>query len=248
MIHVERTALPAALAQDLERRTGRILRDELDGEKAKALWKSAKTCRRDVQSALQTMAAGLNRCMYCSDSEGTAVDHYEPVTRAPRRTFDWPNHLLACSHCNSHAKRDRFPVDCDGSPLLIDPSEDEPLDHLDLAFSNGSYAALTPKGEMSIDVFDLNRFVLRQGRADAFIEARAMLCLYLDAVEQRRQTEAGVINAALDRRPYADVRMAMTRKRALPGAELVLGGSRVVRALEVLAGAPPSTADSAAGP
>ncbi|WP_223830263.1 HNH endonuclease family protein [Nocardiopsis quinghaiensis] len=238
MIRVERTALPSALAEDLGRRTQRIVREKLDGKKAKALWKGARTCRRDLQSALQVMAAGLNRCMYCSDSEGTAVDHHEPVTHAPERTFDWPNHLLACSHCNSHAKGDRFPVDADGSPLLIDPSGEDPLDHLDLTFSNGEYTALTPKGEVSIYVFDLNRFVLRQGRADAFIEARGMLCLYLDEIERERRNEAGAVHAALARRPYADVREAMTRKRALPGAELVLGGSRVIRALEVLMSAP----------
>lgn len=56
------------------------------------------------------------RCMYCGDNQGTDVDHFEPLSLAPLRTFDWPNHLLACSLCNSHYKRHLFPCDEDGRP------------------------------------------------------------------------------------------------------------------------------------
>ena len=58
------------------------------------------------------MAPGVQRCMYCLDSLGTDIDHFEPKSRRPLRTFCWHNHLLACSRCNSNYKREEYP--CDG--------------------------------------------------------------------------------------------------------------------------------------
>lgn len=237
MIRVMRVRLPDDLSDELGERTRKIVHQGSDKIEAGRLWANARSCRGKLKSALQGMAAGTNRCMYCNDSEGTGVDHFDPVVRSPRRTFDWLNHLLACSHCNSHAKRDQFPVD-DGSPLLIDPSHDDPLEHLDLSFSDGAYLALTTKGRKSIEVFDLNRFVLCQGRADAFVEARILLALYAKQIETGETSKAALTRGLLERRPHADVLAMMTYKRGMPGAELVFGGSEVLEALALLTVSP----------
>ncbi|WP_143059811.1 hypothetical protein [Streptomyces melanosporofaciens] len=94
---------------------------------ARKAWKAASGTRDRVAMALRAMASGIERCMYCSESLGTAVDHFEPLNHAPRRVFDWYNHLLGCSFCNSHAKGGTFPRGEDGEPLLIDPTADEPV-------------------------------------------------------------------------------------------------------------------------
>jgi hypothetical protein len=99
--------------------------------------------------------------MYCGDNQGTDVDHHEPLALAPYRTFDWLNHLLACSVCNSHFKRDGFPRADDGTPLLLDPTADEPLDHLALSLSVGWYAPRTERGRVTIETLGL-----KPGRAE----------------------------------------------------------------------------------
>ncbi|MBW8876770.1 MAG: hypothetical protein JF614_17545 [Acidobacteria bacterium] len=109
------------------------------------------------------MASGLERCMYCEDSEGTAIEHFWPKSVYPERAFDWLNYLIACSRCNSNFKRDQFPLDAAGAPLLVNPSEEEPLDHLSFSPSTGRFEPRSPKGDPSIDVFGLNRTTLTKG-------------------------------------------------------------------------------------
>ncbi|BCJ44689.1 hypothetical protein GCM10010168_15020 [Actinoplanes ianthinogenes] len=95
-------------------------------------------------------------CMYCHESRGTDVDHYEPIKRDPLRTFEWPNHLLACSYCNQQAKQEAFPLDSAGTPLLLDPAADDAADHMTLA-STGVFIELTARGAETIAVLGLNR-------------------------------------------------------------------------------------------
>ncbi|MFJ9636569.1 HNH endonuclease [Streptomyces sp. NPDC101178] len=135
---------------------------------ADAQWKGARAARRHIKSLLEQMAPGRIRCMYCLDNQGTDIDHFEPKALSPLRTFCWDNHLLACSHCNSNEKRHLFPCDPDtGACLLIDPTVDDPADHLKLLPRTGKLKFRTPKGKHSIEVFGLNREELRKGRADA---------------------------------------------------------------------------------
>jgi uncharacterized protein (TIGR02646 family) len=83
----------------------------------------------DVYRVLTTMAGGRERCMYCEDSRGTDIDHFRPKIGYRNLTFAWLNLLLACSGCN-RKKGDRFPTTPSGEALLIDPSIDDPWDHL----------------------------------------------------------------------------------------------------------------------
>jgi len=94
--------------------------------------------------------------MYCLDSYGTDVDHFQPLSRAPHLTFAWENHLLACAYCNSHSKRDQFPVGTTGAPLLLDPTRADPGDHLAILASGQYRGGLTPNGRATIDVLGLN--------------------------------------------------------------------------------------------
>jgi hypothetical protein len=93
--------------------------------------------------------------MYCYESRGTDVDHFVPIARDPVRTFDWDNHILACGYCNQQAKKENFPVDPAGRPLLLDPSVDDSADHMTLA-STGQFIDLTPQGRETIEVLGLN--------------------------------------------------------------------------------------------
>ncbi|MEV8630598.1 HNH endonuclease [Streptosporangium sp. NPDC051023] len=232
MIRIRRVELPTDLADRLRERTDRLRADGADSSAARAAWKSAATTRTRLTQLLTGMATGIRRCMYCGDGLGTDIDHFEPLTEAPVRAFDWPNHLLACSHCNSHQKRELFPRDENGSPLLVDPSVEDPYDHLELTLSTGTYEALTLRGDATIKVFGLNRGDLERGRAAAFIRTVSML---RDHARLRDSDDSGgeaaEIAMSLLEQPFADVLYAMLRYRDLPGAESVLRGKEVVTAL-----------------
>ncbi|MDY0810698.1 hypothetical protein [Kitasatospora purpeofusca] len=90
------------------------------------------------------MGTGPCRHRYASHArpyQGRGVHHRHPVS-----AFDWTNHVLACSLCNSHLKKAVFPLDPDGKPLLIDPTAEDPTPHLRLVLAVGQYHPLTPGG------------------------------------------------------------------------------------------------------
>lgn len=226
MIPIRRQQLSADLGARMSNLTGQISA-AAEAERtafARALWR--KTSMRTnvtepLRSVLQQMAPGVERCMYCGDSFGTDIDHHEAIAHSALRTFDWLNHFLACSHCNSHHKRDLFPTDEQGVSLLVDPTAEDPFDHLMLALSVGEYAPLTEKGRQTIAVFGLNRFSLARARQQAF--RVVVLCLR----EWRRamsgktaQQPAELLHMILEQ-PCADVCQAMLRQVQQPGAATV---------------------------
>lgn len=168
MIPVQRLPATDSMTKLCDSRTTKIREAGATSKAACEQWKAAKPARKHIKGLLAQMAPGRIRCMYCLDSLGTDIDHFEPKARTPLRTFCWDNHLLACSHCNSNEKRDLFPCDpSTGACLLIDPTVDDPADHLKLLPTSGELKWHTAKGWHSIEVFGLNRDELRKGRADA---------------------------------------------------------------------------------
>ena len=245
MIPLRRPPLPPGLAARLAEQRDRLAaRPRVDVPVAREAWRGARNVRRDIGELLVLMAAGHARCMYCCDSRGTSIDHFEPIMLAPLRAFDWPNHLLACSYCNSNQKRELFPRDeTTHECLLVDPTADRPDRHLRLRFGDGLYRGLTEKGRRTIDIFGLNRRrELVLGRLDAYVQCQAML---RDSVRRDGDDDhAGAqrMLAALSRRPNGDVLYAMLGRRHLPDAARMLGGDEVVEGLHRLAAMADSTA------
>ncbi|MEU3744047.1 MULTISPECIES: HNH endonuclease [Streptomyces] len=201
-------------------------------DKAKTLWSNRRTVRPALLAALTEMAPGHARCMHCGDSEGTDIDHFDPRHRTPLRTFDWLNHLLFCSHCNSGRKGRQFPIDGDGAPLLIDPTLLDPVEHLRLSIPVGTYRARTPQGQAGIDVFGLNsRPTLVKGRVDAYVTAHGALVRWRHATDKGRHDKAReIVRVAWDR-PLGDVLVAMFHQSLHPAAEALLAGEDEVLAL-----------------
>ncbi len=231
MIRIARIDLDETLGDRLVYRTERLTRRAANAKSARGSWKNAVNERTGIKDALSNMASGIERCMYCGDSRGTDIDHFEPINAAPLRAFDWLNHLLACSSCNSNAKRDGFPCDEGGDSLLVNPTVEDPSDHLELRLSEGRYAGRTPKGWTTIHTFQLNRVDLSIGRAIAFARCKSMLRDYLNLEAAGRVEEAAVTRLALERQPFADVLHAMRNAAHSPGAAIVLGGTDVLKVL-----------------
>ncbi|MFC1417491.1 hypothetical protein [Streptacidiphilus cavernicola] len=246
MIPLQRQPLPPDLAHRLRLRGERLHRTDLSTAAVRREWSGARTVRQGLRRSLLRMTGESARCMYCCDSMGTDIDHFQPIALAPLRAFDWLNHFLACSYCNSNQKRELYPCDeVSGECLLIDPSRDDPADHLRLLFSSGLYRGRTPKGRQTIAVFGLNdRPELVRGRGDAYLLCRDTL-----AGAGRRTARGGGVGGAdsaaragrgdgpdqvelllraLSRRPNGDVLHAMLAVRHLPDAPRMFGADAVL--------------------
>jgi uncharacterized protein (TIGR02646 family) len=206
MIRLQREPLSPESMDFLEARAQQVLTAEDQREEALRLWgMQDNKAFQEVRSALKAMAAGLERCMYCEDSAGTDIEHFWPKSAYPERAFNWDNYLLACSSCNSNHKRERFPRDAAGAPLLIDPTAEDPRGHLALSPRTGQYVARSSKGQQSIEVFGLYRDTLEKGRRDAWVKILAMLHYYDEACSEGDWRHALDVQRTICRSPFASV-------------------------------------------
>ncbi|MFD3583281.1 HNH endonuclease [Streptomyces sp. NPDC058683] len=228
MIRLRRAVLPAATTERMRDYTDDIRQQATEKERkdrAKELWANRRQVRPALRAGLAEMAPGHERCMYCGDSQGTDIDHFEPKSLAPLRTFDWLNHVLACSFCNSNQKRNRFPVADDGGPLLVDPTAEDPLDHIRLVLPLGTYRGLTDRGRACIEVFGLNaRAVLVKGRMDAYLTAQGSIQLWRIAMDKGQRDKAKEIVRVTWDRPLVDVLVAMFHQSGHPAADDLFAG------------------------
>jgi uncharacterized protein (TIGR02646 family) len=187
----------------------RIARHALDGETLAALdnkqadatrkysegtlqvakdWENARKTipLRTVLATLKAMMGAHERCMYCLDSHGTDIEHFWPKAPYPQRMFQWPNLLLCCAECGRF-KGDQFPLD-DGAPLLIDPTAENPWDHLDFDPTTGNivarfeidHADWSSKGQATVDLLQLDRReALAAGYRRTFLRLSALVERYL---------------------------------------------------------------------
>ncbi|WP_018686164.1 HNH endonuclease [Actinokineospora enzanensis] len=220
MIRLTRSPLPTEVADALARATDglRTAARKEQTTRARTTWRSRSTLRQSLGTHLREFAPGRERCMYCGDNQGTDIDHFSPIALTPLLTFVWTNHLLACSVCNSHHKRDRFPRDKRGRPLLLDPTVDDPFDHLALSLTLGRYRPLTERGAVTEQVCGLNRDILTRGRQNA----RTTLGYLLERWESARRTgdteTMRQVVQTVREQPFADVVQAMLRYSDRPGA------------------------------
>ncbi|MGW4894856.1 hypothetical protein ACWEQL_21690 [Kitasatospora sp. NPDC004240] len=222
MIPIQRVSAPPRAQRLLTTWSIRVKTSGGTPKAAREEWSKARAAKSQLQGLLKQMAHGARRCMYCEDNLGTDIDHFQPINNAPHRAFDWPNHLLACSHCNSNGKRDSYPCDANGDCLLVDPSAENPAEHLRLLLASGTYKGLTDKGVTTIKVFGLNREDLVQGRQAAFVKARSVLRDWYLQLQTGDTEEAEAIAQALRLSPFAGVMQAMERLPA-PVAQATLG-------------------------
>jgi uncharacterized protein (TIGR02646 family) len=178
MRQIQRLLLGPRAIGILHERSTRVQKAAAPKQEAARLWglRSNKTFH-EINDVLEQMSLGRRRCMYCEDNEGTDIDHFWPKSTYPERAFDWDNYLLACSGCNSNYKRDQFPTK-HGKPILLDPTTDDPMEHMVLVPETGEFVDLTPRGAKSIAVFGLTRETLQRGRALAWALAEQLISAF----------------------------------------------------------------------
>jgi len=187
---IRRTVLPMRAAGYLRRRQTRVD----SGQKARTAWDDARRTKtmRGVLNVLLAMCGRRHRCMFCEDSRGTQIDHFWPLSPHPEKTFLWENMLLLCDGCN-RMKGDRFDLDADGHPLLIDPTVEDPWDFLYFDPHTGMIVgrvdpftgAVSPKGEHTTDlaVLPLNIDPVTDGRRQIARSLRRAVQRFLDRAD-----------------------------------------------------------------
>jgi uncharacterized protein (TIGR02646 family) len=223
MRKLKRLPLSPETLQFLQERTQTVAGAAEPKAEVDRLWKlqTAKAFA-EIRATLRKMASGLERCMYCEDSAGNDIEHFWPKSEYPERAFDWHNYLFACSPCNSNFKRTRFPLDDASQPLLINPTEEEPLDHLHFLTRTGEYSPQTPKGEASVDVFGLNRTTLQIGRWRAWASLRHLLPVYVQRKAAGRDEDAEEIVQIFRTSPFSGVLAAFLRIASGPSARRLI--------------------------
>lgn len=195
MRRVVRESLDASTAEELARRQLDVERQRegglLDVQRS---WTSARrsSAFQPAVAALRRMAGDTQRCMYCLDSHGTDVEHFWPKSPYPERMFVWTNLLLGCTECG-RLKGERFPME-NGLPLLLDPSAEDPWEHLDFDSDTGN---LTPrygrdgrtsrKGEATVGLLQLDQ---REALARVYLRTFRRLCDALVAAMDSESPDA----------------------------------------------------------
>jgi uncharacterized protein (TIGR02646 family) len=120
---------------------------------------------RQIKDALVAMFHG--KCAYCESKITVvtygAIEHFFPKSQYPDLTFEWTNLLLSCDRCNDAGhKGTQFPLDDNGNPLLIDPTDGvtDPNKHLEFSWDAetglASVYGRDRRGKTVESVFDLN--------------------------------------------------------------------------------------------
>jgi uncharacterized protein (TIGR02646 family) len=123
-----------------------------------------------VKQPLYDMFSG--KCAFCErkvELSAGRIEHFRPKSQYVDLTFDWNNFLYSCEVCNNR-KGDKFPLDCDGTPLLIDPTDEDCDIYEYLEFYWDEELELTRvdgkdgREKVVTEILDLNRKDLRKHR------------------------------------------------------------------------------------
>ncbi|MEM7352999.1 MAG: AAA family ATPase [Acidobacteriota bacterium] len=202
MIHVERTPAPAVLgsadADDLRRHLADYFGDLTEAKRQSSYnWKSFQPLLDSIRADIVEQFGG--KCAFCESRIRVALagnlDHYRPRrgARGTERYYDthywwlaleWDNLLLICSRCNRF-KASWFPIRDEANraepgirgsdleaeePLLLDPWS-HPESHLEY-LEDGTIRPRSQRGKVTIDILELNRDGLRQGRHESLERLR----------------------------------------------------------------------------
>lgn len=146
MRRIHRCALPRQASRYLDKK-----QHEVNAGTAVS-WKQARATKAisTVFETLGQMSGPRRRCMFCEDSRGTTIEHFWPKAHYKSRMFVWANFLLLCQGCQSK-KGDRLDLDSEGQPLLIDPTAEDPWDHL---FFDSATGMIVPRYDQATDAPD----------------------------------------------------------------------------------------------
>lgn len=168
-----RPDLPQATATRLATKKEQISAAASQKEAANRIYMSSRQAVwfTEVTNALKEMSGLGERCMLCSGSECSQVEHFRPKAVFPLEAMDWENFLWVCGICNQN-KGDRFPPDTEPGERIINPVTENVWEF----FFIDEFGNLTPRWRLDLENID--------PRADITIR---VIGLDRDALQQTRQ-------------------------------------------------------------
>ena len=187
------------------------------------LWKKAEALLRVVF---------YDKCAYCEVPLTMAVgmvDHYRPKggainlngEKSPEHywwlAYEWRNLYLSCPEC-ALAKGNKFPITGRRAAIeagweeiekeknvLLDPCVDDPESHL-IFSQDGFVTAATERGEVTIDVLNLNRLTLVEQRRAKLNTARTQLRYTVQAFLDEAKARTALDDLLSPTEPFAAMR------------------------------------------
>ncbi len=207
MIHIERGAAP----DDFLRHTDKWwseYRNEHPLPTTSEYWAKVRKRSKMRQYSMALFSVFHKKCAFCESAmshvSAAHIDHYRPKgdKRFVHLMFQWDNWLISCGSCNT-SKGGAFP-ECDDEPCLIDPSRDEPSNHID--FIRVQAVGKTRRGRETIDLLKLWRGELEDQRG-VWLSMIDALLLLLRIPEVRADARLYLTWAIQESAPFT----AMTR-------------------------------------
>ena len=123
--------------------------------------------QRDIRKTRSILTEEFEgKCAYCRSTIGVTsiaiVENFYPKSKYPDKAYQMDNLLLACQICDN-SKADKFPINEQGEPLLLNPRFDDFNEHIKIN-KTGIAEGLTEKGIVTIQVLNLNRETLVEER------------------------------------------------------------------------------------
>ena len=208
MRRIKRAELAASIVSELQ-----LLQRSVDtqveqgGFDAGKHWKGKRKSQviLEVYATLKRMAGTRERCMYCVDSEGSDIEHFWPKTKYPESMYVWENLLIGCTPCGRFKGEDILRPG-DETPMLNDPTKEDPWEFLDFDPDTGNLNAryllslgeYSFKGQRTVTVLHLDK---REGVSAGYRKTYNRLCqLFTEWTNQHLATDY-VERVARGRRP-----------------------------------------------
>jgi 5-methylcytosine-specific restriction endonuclease McrA len=193
----------------LAEKTKLIVDDAIPKDAAARVYTSSRQAQwfQPVIQALKQMTGAGERCMFCSGSESSQVEHFRPKAVFPVEAMIWENFFWICGICNN-SKGDRFPPDTEPGERLINPVTENVWEF----FFVDEFGNLTERWRPDINnidqhawitrqIFDLDRDALQQTRQARLRElkekAQDALTLFadgrIDAPDLRQRIDSWVV-------------------------------------------------------
>ena len=170
----KRMRLPRALRKDLADETDAITAHANPPSEAERRFNNARKTKwfSPVVEKLKKLSGKGQRCMLCSGSESSDVEHYRPkkVAAFAHLAMTWENFLWSCTPCNRN-KGTRFPPDTEPGGRIVNPLEE----NVWTFFFIDEFGILTPRYDPASgsldqravttrDFLDLNREAVQESR------------------------------------------------------------------------------------
>jgi hypothetical protein len=152
--------------------TAAIIAHQDQKAEAERRYSNARTTKwfEPVVSKLCKQAGPGGRCMFCSGSEASDIEHYKPLAVFHGLAMTWKNYLWSCTPCNRN-KSNRFPPDTEPGGKIINPIDEDVWDFFFIdkfgfitpIFDTAS-GLPNPRAVNTRDILDLNRQAVQESR------------------------------------------------------------------------------------